>query len=64
MVEKIIMITISWHLLLLIVIIVGLWIFTFTMDDYEEYFTYRDLGIVISIFLTIILIIIYGVIFL
>jgi len=57
------MITISWHLLMLIVIIAGLWIFTFTRDDYGQYFSSRDLWTTISIVLTIILILIYGGIF-
>ena len=57
------MITISWHLLILIVIIVGLWIFTFTRDDSGQYFSSRDLWVVISLILTIILILIYGGIF-
>ena len=56
------MITISWSFLILIVIIAGLWIFTFTRDDYGD-FSDRDLWGVLSIILTIILIIIYGGIF-
>ena len=63
MVGGLTMITISWHFLVFIVIIAGLWIFTFTLDDYEEYFTYKDLGIIISIILTIILFLVYGGIF-
>ena len=57
------MITISWHFLMLIVIIAGLWIFTFTRDNSGEYFTERGLWIVINLILTIILILIYGGIF-
>lgn len=57
------MITISWHLLILIVIIAGLWVFTFTRDNDGQYFTERDLWVVISFILTIILILIYGGIF-
>ena len=62
------MISISWHLLILIVIIAGLWIITFTRDNDEQYFTSRDLlraliRVVISLILTIILILIYGGIF-
>ena len=57
------MITISWPLLMLIVIIAGLWIFTFTRDDSGQYFSSRDLWTTISIVLTIILILIYGGIF-
>ena len=63
MVGGINMITISWHLLILIVIIAGLWIFTFTRDNYGSHFTERDLWVVISLILTIILILIYGGIF-
>lgn len=57
------MITIRWHLLILIVIIAGLWIFTFTRDDDGEYLTSRDLWKTLSLILTIILILIYGGIF-
>ena len=57
------MITIRWHLLMLIVIIAGLWIFTFTRDDSGQYFSSRDLWSTLSIVLTIILILIYGGIF-
>ena len=57
------MITIHWHLLILIVIIAGLWIFTFTRDDDGEYLTSRDLWETLSLILTIILILIYGGIF-
>ena len=57
------MITISWHLLMFIIIIAGLWIFTFTRDDRGQYGTSRDLWTTISIVLTIILILIYGGIF-
>lgn len=57
------MITISWHLLMLIVIIAGLWIFTFTRDNHGSYFSSRDLWSMLSVVLTIILIIIYGGIF-
>ena len=46
-----------------LVIIAGLWIFTFTRDDYGSHFTERDLWVVISLILTIILILIYGGIF-
>lgn len=55
------MITIRWHLLILIVIIAGL--FTFTRDDDEEYLTSRDLWKTLSLILTIILVLIYGGIF-
>lgn len=54
------MITISWHFLTPIIIIIGLWIFTFVRDDSETYFTDRDLWIVISLILSITLILIYG----
>ena len=57
------MITISWHLFMFIVIIAGLWIFTFTRDDCGQYATSRDLWLTLSIVLTIILILIYGGIF-
>lgn len=57
------MISISWHLLLLIVVVAGLWIFTFTRDNDGQYFSSRDLWVVISLILTIILILIYGGIF-
>ena len=57
------MITISWHFLVLIVSIAGLWIFTFTRDDTGTYNTDRDIWTVISIILTIILIFVYGGIF-
>ena len=57
------MITISWHLLMLIVIIAGLWIFTFTRDDSGQNFSSRDLWSTLSVVLTIILILIYGGIF-
>ena len=57
------MITISWHLLMLIVIIAGLWIFTFTRDNSGQYFSSRDLWSMLSVILTIILILIYGGIF-
>ena len=57
------MITISWHLLMLIVIIAGLWIITFTRDDSEPYFSNRDLWVVMSLIITIILILFYGGIF-
>lgn len=56
------MITISWSFLILIVIIAGLWVFTFTRDDYGD-FSDRELWGVLSLILTIILIIIYGGIF-
>ena len=57
------MITISWHFLMLILIIAGLWIFTFTRDDSGEYITDRDIWKTISLIMTIILILIYGGIF-
>ena len=57
------MITISWHFLTLIIIIIGLWIFAFTRDNSGMYFTDRDLWIVISLILSITLILIYGGIF-
>lgn len=53
------MITISWYLLMFIVVIAVLWIFTFTRDDTGTYNTDRDIWTVISIILTIILILIY-----
>lgn len=46
-----------------IVIIAVLWIFTFTRDNYGSHFTEKDLWVVISLILTIILILIYGGIF-
>ena len=63
MVGGIDMITISWHFLILIIIIAGLWIFAFTRDNDGQYFTDRDLWVVLSLVLTIVLIMIYGGIF-
>ena len=57
------MITISWHLLTLILVIVVLWLIPFVKDNDGRYFTERDLWVVISLILTIILILIYGGIF-
>lgn len=57
------MITISWHLLTLILIIVVLWLIPFIKDNDGSHFTERDLWTVISLILTIILILIYGGIF-
>lgn len=57
------MITISWHLLTLILVIVVLWLIPFVKDNDGRYFTERDLWAVISLILTIILILIYGGIF-
>ena len=54
------MITISWHFLILIVIIAGWWIYTFTRDNSGEYFTDRDIWVLISLIMTIILFLIYG----
>lgn len=54
------MITISWHFLVLIASIVGLWILAFTRDDSGTYITDRDIGVLISLFLAIILILLYG----
>ena len=57
------MMIISWHFLILIVIIIGLWIFAFTRDDSGTYITDRDIGVLMSVILTIILILFYGGIF-
>lgn len=57
------MITISWHFFMLIAIIAGLWIFAFTRDNSGEYFTDRDIWVLISLIMTIILFLIYGGIF-
>ena len=57
------MITISWHLLTLILVIVVLWLIPFVKDNEGRYFSERDLWVVISLILTIILILIYGGIF-
>lgn len=57
------MITISWHLLTLILVIVVLWLIPFVKDNEGRYFSERDLWTVISLILTIILILIYGGIF-
>ena len=54
------MITISWHFFILIVIIIALWIFAFTRDNSGTYITDRDIWVLISLIMTIILFLIYG----